>query len=277
MDENMQGATQPLPRTLGEQAARFAELQHENFNLKMRVSYLEDKLLQYLGNGATTLASEELEAEVIQLRRALDERDHQLAEQNASMARANEAIDALMQQLRESQARIPQRGEVGQPGLAVQNAVQAAQRRVYELEEEAERLSLELQEAHSAHQRDLGTSEQWRQRYLETLEYLKREGIKALHEVKHLRALNNSKDEMLARSRELLADARQQKRRQGSEFIIRLRRFSEEAKQLGEQEERLHAKYQADYARLESDWMNDQTGLVQQNEFFRDEIASLRR
>ncbi|KAE8999087.1 hypothetical protein PF005_g12436 [Phytophthora fragariae] len=276
MDNNSNGASEPLPRTLSEQAARFAELQHENFNLKMRVSYLEDKLLS-LGNGVTALASDELEAEVIRLRRAVDERDHQLAEQNASIARGNQAIDALTEQLRESQAAIPQVGEVGQTSLALQNAVEAAQRRVYELEEEVETLHQELQESQNAHQRDVGTSEQWKQCYQETLEYLKREGVRALHEVKHLRDLNNSKDNMLTRSRELLEDARRQKRQQGSEYITRLKRFSEEAKRLGEQEERLHAKYQADYARLESNWMDDQTGLVAQNTFFRDEIATLRR
>ncbi|KAG6622152.1 Spindle associated [Phytophthora cinnamomi] len=75
--DSSDNSTRVIPRTLREQESKFAGLQHENFNLKMRVSYLEDKLLR-LGGGVMTFASEELEAEVIRLRKALDERDHQL-------------------------------------------------------------------------------------------------------------------------------------------------------------------------------------------------------
>ncbi|KAG6622157.1 uncharacterized protein IUM83_09811 [Phytophthora cinnamomi] len=144
------------------------------------------------------------------------------------------------------------------------------------MEAEVDALQFELQKSRYFHQRDVCNSEQWKQIYQQTLEYVKREGVKALNEVGHLRDMNNSKDEMLARSRELLEEAHQQKRQQGNEYISRLKRLSEEAKHLGEQEKRLHASYQGDYARLESDWTNDQTQLLKQNEFLREEIAALR-
>ncbi|GMF32325.1 unnamed protein product [Phytophthora fragariaefolia] len=274
--------TRAIPPTLREQAAKFAELQHENFNLKMRVSYLEDKLLR-LASGVTAFASEELEAEVVHLRGMLDEREHQLTEQNASMVRATQAIDELTKQLREAQAKMPQEGaqvgagSVGHFSVAQVKAAQTAQHRIYELEEEVEALTLKLQEWQSVHKRDTNTSKQRKQHYMQTLQYLKRESFRACKEVEHLRNLNNSKDEMLARSRELLEDARQQKQRQSYEYSVRLKAFIEEVKQLGEQEERLHASYQADYARLERNWLSDETGLLAQNEFFREEIASLRR
>ncbi|GMF42103.1 unnamed protein product [Phytophthora lilii] len=98
-----------------------------------------------------------------------------------------------------------------------------------------------------------------------------------LDELEHSRRMTKSQGESVLNLQEQVEAARQQKRKLEEEYAAKLRRFKEESQQQMELDQRVRESYQTAYGRLVEDWKSDQTGLVEQNERFREEIAGLRR
>ncbi|ETI31236.1 hypothetical protein F441_21611 [Phytophthora nicotianae CJ01A1] len=103
----------------------------------MRIHFLEEQLIR-LNNGDTVFGSEELQVEVAQLRSALGERDQLLAEQDAAMNRATQAIDMLKEQLREAEQTrrsVLRTNDVEAVRAELESVVQKSTRRARELQD----------------------------------------------------------------------------------------------------------------------------------------------
>ncbi|KAG7384620.1 hypothetical protein PHYPSEUDO_002434 [Phytophthora pseudosyringae] len=270
--------------TLRNQAAEYNRLQEENFNHKMRIHFLEDQLIR-LNNGDTVFGSEEMEAEVGRLRSALEDRDRQLAEQDASMTRAAQALDLLQEQLREAQAATARAEPTTQRErrLAVDNndaealraklesVVEESSLQVRELQlelraakENVETPSKQVEYAQENYTRDVDITEKVKERYQQLCEYHKSYIDKLREEVAHVRRMMKGKDELVETLRDEVDSLWQRKEQEGREHTAALTRISNKTEELRLEEERCHADWYATCAKLEENLLARNKDLVRE-------------
>ncbi|KAF1782468.1 Centrosomin, N-terminal motif 1 [Phytophthora cactorum] len=216
--------------TLRDQATEYSRLQQENFNHKMRIHFLEEQLIR-LNNGNTVFGSEELEVEVAQLRSALKERDQLLAEQDAAMSRATQAIDMLQEQLREAEQ--TQRSVLGNNGVEAlraenESVVQKSLRQVRELElelrstkEMVESLSNELQYVQDNYRTNMDIADKSKARDLQILQQQKSDNEMLREEIAHVKRMSKGKDELVESLRATVDSLWQRKEQERRSKLLR--------------------------------------------------------
>ncbi|ETK71650.1 hypothetical protein L915_21124 [Phytophthora nicotianae] len=257
--------------TLRDQATEYSRLQQENFNHKMRIHFLEEQLIR-LNNGDTVFGSEELQVEVAQLRSALGERDQLLAEQDAAMNRATQAIDMLKEQLREAEQTrrsVLRTNDVEAVRAELESVVQKSTRRARELElglsltrETAESLSKELQYAQENYRTSMDIAEKSKARDLQILQQQKSDVDMLREEIAHMTRMSQGKDELVVSLRAAVNSLRQRKEQKAKEHTVALSRLYQEAVEMKVKEEQCHSKWHAAYALLERTWKDELSGLV---------------
>ncbi|KAG2787516.1 hypothetical protein PC129_g12405 [Phytophthora cactorum] len=257
--------------TLRDQATEYSRLQQENFNHKMRIHFLEEQLIR-LNNGNTVFGSEELEVEVAQLRSALEERDQLLAEQDAAMSRATQAIDMLQEQLREAEQ--TQRSVLGNNGVEAlraenESVVQKSLRQVRELElelrstkEMVQSLSNELQYVQDNYRTNMDIADKSKARDLQILQQQKSDNEMLREEIAHVKRMSKGKDELVESLRATVDSLWQRKEQEAKEQTAALTRLYKEAVEMKVKEEQCHSKWHAAYALLEETWKNELSGRV---------------
>ncbi|DAZ98409.1 TPA: hypothetical protein N0F65_000123 [Lagenidium giganteum] len=89
---------------LREQNEERDRLLTENFNMKMRINYLEEKLNQL--NQGTPFGTEDQEQEIFHLRAAIKEKEAILHDRNAALERAGQVLADMHRQLLEARAKL---------------------------------------------------------------------------------------------------------------------------------------------------------------------------
>lgn len=84
--------------TLGDEESELASLQKENFNLKLKLYYLEERVAQ-LREGVDSSDDEALHEELLQQRILVEEKMQELEERNMLLVKARNAIEALQADL----------------------------------------------------------------------------------------------------------------------------------------------------------------------------------
>eukprot|EP00939_MAST-03C_sp_MAST-3C-sp1_P002044 g2044.t1 len=77
----------------------FVELRKENFDLKLKIYYLRERLK----NSSLHVNEEDLQEENMQQKILIDEKDKEISERNKLLVRATQAIDTLRKQMKEEQ------------------------------------------------------------------------------------------------------------------------------------------------------------------------------
>lgn len=91
-------ATGHTTETLGDEESELASLQKENFNLKLKLYYLEERVAQ-LREGVDSSGDEALHEELLQQRILVEEKMQELEERNMLLVKARNAIEALQADL----------------------------------------------------------------------------------------------------------------------------------------------------------------------------------
>ncbi|TMW67764.1 hypothetical protein Poli38472_007436 [Pythium oligandrum] len=238
MSDSMDG---PASVLLREQQHERDRLAMENFNLKMRINYLEERLLRY--QNGLSVDQDDLENDLLQVRLALAEKEQELRERNHSMLRASEAINMLQQQLIDAHAEVERtktepkqleeletlRHELGrtQEELRCQvERVRGLEGEVGSRQEENGALRAKYEDADEMRRRMERELAQCRDK----LKQMEQQQSKGVMEVDHLRTYGKQRDEQLTSLKEQVEKVSREKQQLEVKFQGQAKRMEEAMK-----------------------------------------------
>ncbi|KAJ0412167.1 hypothetical protein ATCC90586_005780 [Pythium insidiosum] len=257
------GAGDAAATLLREQQAEHNRLQIDNFNLKLRVNYLENRLLQS-NKGAPMADPDDLETELHQTRFYLAEREADVRTMQHNMVKAQEVIGALTEELQALQAAkselerlLAQARDDDSARLerdrAQQRDLERALERLASVEQQLERAQGERDafrsqaEAASEAVRRL-ESENARER--DAAREWERQHASAMQELQRAQAMATQRDEEARAATELVERARQEQQQTQRKFASDATLLEQQMKQHVEKMEQEHEKMREDLARI---------------------------
>ncbi|KAJ0409448.1 hypothetical protein P43SY_002338 [Pythium insidiosum] len=257
------GAGDAAATLLREQQAEHNRLQIDNFNLKLRVNYLENRLLQS-NKGAPMADPDDLETELHQTRFYLAEREADVRTMQHNMVKAQEVIGALTEELQALQAAkselerlLAQARDDDSARLerdrAQQRDLERALERLASVEQQLERTQGERDafrsqaEATSEAVRRL-ESENARER--DAAREWERQHASAMQELQRAQAMATQRDEEARAATELVERARQEQQQTQRKFASDATLLEQQMKQHVEKMEQEHEKMREDLARI---------------------------
>jgi chromosome segregation ATPase len=255
---NGDGASADL---VGEHQEHVKRLELENFNLRLRIGNLEERLMH-----SQSMYTEDFEAELVQKRLEIEEKEVKIRQQKDHMMRAVDAIEQLKRQLAEAHAEIErlrslsnQAGEMEVLRQVLARTEEELERRAHRVREVETEVGTLNEERAAFHARIDQVNEEKKRMEAElkqlrqTLHQFDQERTKGVLQVEHLHSLGNQREKQAEELASRLEQITQEKLRMESKYQAQMKKMDDQMRSQVEKLKHDGEKYRNEYMKVNSE------------------------